>query len=106
MLVEWNPKDDSMSRFELEIPGKYIRKFDTLDEAVRWSSKMMVNEVPKAFIYESNGDDRGRIVVRAEKKVRICPSCLQENELIHYSGVMARYNRLAICQLCEKEFRY
>lgn len=95
-----------MSRFELEIPGKYLRKFDTLDEAVRWSSKMMVREVPKAFIYELNEDNRERIVVRAEKKMRICPSCLQKSELIHYTGAMARYNRLAICQRCEKEFRY
>ena len=55
---------------------------------------------------ELNEDNRERIVVRAEKKMRICPSCLQKSELIHYTGAMARYNRLAICQRCEKEFRY
>ncbi|RQV98125.1 hypothetical protein EH221_02600 [bacterium] len=92
-----------MKCFEFEIPGKLVWKFETIEEAVDASLRLMVNSVDFAFIHQLNSqDDREGILVHLERNGSICPNCLEKGTMINFRSDLEKYQNVSFCRECKQ----
>ena len=92
-----------MKCFEFEIPGKLVWKFETIEEAVDASIRLMVNSVDFAYIHQLDSqDEREGVLVHLEKNGDTYPNCLNKGTVIDIKSDLTKYQNVSVCRSCKQ----